>query len=60
MYKRQFLNCDKGTSVEFFLFDGAGHTWPGTGNKAGSNSVNMDIDGVSEIYSFFKKNVLNP
>ena len=47
-------------SVEFFLFDGAGHTWPGTGNKAGSNSVNMDIDGVTEIYNFFKKNVLNP
>ena len=45
---------------EFFLFDGAGHTSPGTGNKAGSNSVNMDIDGVTEIYNFFKKNVLNP
>ena len=58
--KTSFLNCDKGTSVEFFLFDGAGHTWPGTGNKAGSNSVNMDIDGVSEIYNFFNKNVLNP
>ena len=58
--KTSYLNCDKGTSVEFFLFDGAGHTWPGTGNKAGSNSVNMDIDGVTEIYNFFKKNVLNP
>lgn len=53
-----WTNCSAGVSVTLNKIVGGGHTWPGVrGGLPGSivGRVSQDLDGVQEIWAFFKR-----
>jgi len=51
--KHVYTGCSEGGSVEFFIVDGGGHTWPGTAFTIGA--TNQDINASEEIWRFFSQ-----
>jgi polyhydroxybutyrate depolymerase len=53
---QRFTPKDCTAPVAFYLINGGGHTWPGTGgvmNPEAFGPTNMDINASEEIWSFF-------
>jgi len=51
--KHLYTDCSEGGTVEFFIVDGGGHTWPGTAFSFGA--TNQDINASAEIWRFFSQ-----
>jgi polyhydroxybutyrate depolymerase len=48
--------CARGTRVELYSFEGAGHTWPGGEQYMASSvvgTVNRDVDASATMWAFF-------
>lgn len=49
-------SCARGTRVELYSFEGAGHTWPGGEQYMASSvvgTVNRDVDASATMWAFF-------
>ncbi len=55
--RTDYLDCDGGTQVVYYLVDGGEHTWPGAAFTA-QGVTNQDFSASAEIWNFFKEHTL--
>jgi polyhydroxybutyrate depolymerase len=52
-------DCPPGSEVEFFILDGAGHTWAGSAFSAANENLvgptNMILDATQTVWNFFQE-----
>jgi polyhydroxybutyrate depolymerase len=55
---RRWSNCRAGTSVDFYIVQGGGHTWPGATFNVGLGGTTDDISATNTIWTFFQAHPL--
>ena len=55
-FLRSWSGCNDDVQVQYYLFEGAGHTWPG--NRYNSSDTNYDVDASEVIWEVFKNSSL--
>ena len=51
---RRWSGCRAGTSVDFYIVQGGGHTWPGAQFKVGPGATTDDVSATDAIWKFFQ------
>jgi len=56
----KYQNCEEGSTIEFYVISGGGHTWPGSSaqyfkNNPGLGAVNKDIQASEVIWEFLSQ-----
>lgn len=58
---RRFVGCEKGAAVAFYVVEGGGHTWPGSGHdltSRGLGATTTDLKATETLWDFFERHRL--